>query len=511
MARALLFPGRGDPPVGRARGPPMTPSTTTQQSARLRLIRLIWPFVAIVLLLLAIGTTSLEVIRGVRAYITAESAWSNAQNAAIEALEQYAQTRNEDHYDRYIDEARVVAGARAARIELEKPFPDFDVARRSLLQARNHPADIDGMINLFRRFRPVGFMAGGVQIWTDADALFARIEAIAQEIHASIRSGRGNAGDLEPALGEMRGLDRSLTARERAFYATFATTARQIETALMIVTLGLGVALVLVAIVRTQRLIRKEDAFLAALRASQQRFDYVVSGTNDGIWDWSLERRDLYCSPRFEQLLGYAPGMLRETAGTFLRRIHAADRRPRSRGCASTSFAAIRSISSSACALPTATTGGSRPRPLRSGSARQAAADGRLAGGHLDRKRAEAQTLQEKERAQVTLASIADAVITVDTSGNVEYMNPIAERLTGFANDEAHGFRCHPCSVQDEATGIAIADPSGAPAPRRSPSRRKATSCCSVAMTDRSPSITPPPRSATAPGASAASCSCSTT
>ena len=87
-------------------------------------------------------------------------------------------------------------------------------------------------------------------------------------------------------------------------------------------------ALVLVAIVRTQRLIRKEDAFLAALRASQQRFDYVVSGTNDGIWDWSLERRDLYCSPRFEQLLGYAPGTLRETAGTFLRRIHAADRRP---------------------------------------------------------------------------------------------------------------------------------------------------------------------------------------
>ena len=121
---------------------------------------------AIVLLLLVLGTTSLQVIRGLRAYITAESTWSNAQNAAVEALEQYAQTRNEDHFDRYIEEARVVAGARMARIELEEPFPDFDIARAGLLDARNDPTDIDGMIGLFRRFRPVGFMAGGVRIWT---------------------------------------------------------------------------------------------------------------------------------------------------------------------------------------------------------------------------------------------------------------------------------------------------------------------------------------------------------
>src|SRR5205823_14087845 len=71
------------------------------QLADWRLIRLIWPFVAIVVLLLALGTASLQVIRGVRAYIGAESVWSNAQKAAVEALELYAQTRNEDYFDRY--------------------------------------------------------------------------------------------------------------------------------------------------------------------------------------------------------------------------------------------------------------------------------------------------------------------------------------------------------------------------------------------------------------------------
>jgi diguanylate cyclase (GGDEF)-like protein/PAS domain S-box-containing protein len=43
----------------------------------------------------------------------------------------------------------------------------------------------------------------------------------------------------------------------------------------------------------------------------------------------------------------------------------------------------------------------------------------------------------EKERAEFTLHSIGDAVITTDAQGNIEYMNPIAERLTGYGLDAA--------------------------------------------------------------------------
>jgi diguanylate cyclase (GGDEF)-like protein/PAS domain S-box-containing protein len=45
----------------------------------------------------------------------------------------------------------------------------------------------------------------------------------------------------------------------------------------------------------------------------------------------------------------------------------------------------------------------------------------------------------EKERAEVTLASIGDAVITADAAGRVEYLNPAAERLTGWPTAEARG------------------------------------------------------------------------
>lgn len=46
---------------------------------------------------------------------------------------------------------------------------------------------------------------------------------------------------------------------------------------------------------------------------------------------------------------------------------------------------------------------------------------------------------QEKERAQVTLDSIGDAVVSTDVDGHVTYLNVVAERLTGWLRQEATG------------------------------------------------------------------------
>ena len=54
-----------------------------------------------------------------------------------------------------------------------------------------------------------------------------------------------------------------------------------------------------------------------------------------------------------------------------------------------------------------------------------------------ERKRAETAVFQAKERAQVTLQSIGDAVIATDSEGRIEYMNPAAESLTGWESREA--------------------------------------------------------------------------
>ena len=54
-------------------------------------------------------------------------------------------------------------------------------------------------------------------------------------------------------------------------------------------------------------------------------------------------------------------------------------------------------------------------------------------------KQAEDMLFAEKELAQLTLRAIADAVITTDAAGCVKYLNPAAERLTGWRNGETHG------------------------------------------------------------------------
>lgn len=46
---------------------------------------------------------------------------------------------------------------------------------------------------------------------------------------------------------------------------------------------------------------------------------------------------------------------------------------------------------------------------------------------------------KEHELALVTLESIGDAVITTDNTAHIEYLNPIAESLTGWPNAEAQG------------------------------------------------------------------------
>ncbi|HXV41212.1 MAG TPA: EAL domain-containing protein, partial [Steroidobacteraceae bacterium] len=56
-----------------------------------------------------------------------------------------------------------------------------------------------------------------------------------------------------------------------------------------------------------------------------------------------------------------------------------------------------------------------------------------------ERKRVEQRFYEEKERAEVTLQSIADAVITTDRTGTVDYVNPVAEKMTGWSAAEAKG------------------------------------------------------------------------
>ncbi len=62
-----------------------------------------------------------------------------------------------------------------------------------------------------------------------------------------------------------------------------------------------------------------------------------------------------------------------------------------------------------------------------------------LQRGAAAQEDAQACLFAAKERAQVTLQSIGDAVITTDAAGCVDYLNPVAQNLTGWTTEDARG------------------------------------------------------------------------
>ncbi|MBT9614288.1 MAG: EAL domain-containing protein [Burkholderiales bacterium] len=76
---------------------------------------------------------------------------------------------------------------------------------------------------------------------------------------------------------------------------------------------------------------------------------------------------------------------------------------------------------------------------LRSHTVALDAVNASLHAENAQRRMAEEALFQAKERAEVTLYSIGDAVITTDAQGVVDYLNPVAEALTGWTSAEAKG------------------------------------------------------------------------
>ena len=60
-------------------------------------------------------------------------------------------------------------------------------------------------------------------------------------------------------------------------------------------------------------------------------------------------------------------------------------------------------------------------------------------GSMIERSAIAEALFEERERAQVTLKSIGDAVVSIDARGNVTYLNIVAETMTGWSRDEAAG------------------------------------------------------------------------
>ncbi len=64
----------------------------------------------------------------------------------------------------------------------------------------------------------------------------------------------------------------------------------------------------------------------ARLRDSLQRYELAVRGTDDGLWDWNIVTNEVYWSPRWKSILGYAEGELTAHTAGYVAMLHPDDR-----------------------------------------------------------------------------------------------------------------------------------------------------------------------------------------
>jgi diguanylate cyclase (GGDEF)-like protein/PAS domain S-box-containing protein len=65
---------------------------------------------------------------------------------------------------------------------------------------------------------------------------------------------------------------------------------------------------------------------LRSLKESEERYALAARGANDGLWDWNLATNEIYFSPRWNHMLGYATSEAWSDPDQWFSRIHADDR-----------------------------------------------------------------------------------------------------------------------------------------------------------------------------------------
>src|SRR5688572_9337166 len=57
-----------------------------------------------------------------------------------------------------------------------------------------------------------------------------------------------------------------------------------------------------------------------------ERLELVLQATNEGHWDWNLRTGEVYFSPRWKEMLGYADDEIPDAVESWRSRIHPDDR-----------------------------------------------------------------------------------------------------------------------------------------------------------------------------------------
>ncbi|WP_188036536.1 EAL domain-containing protein [Pseudomonas sp. EZ-C24] len=267
-----------------------------------RLLGIIWPFVAVVILQVLLAGLSLYTLSAVRAYVAGESLWSKAQKDAIYYLNLYAERPEPRFLQRFHQAIAVPQGDHELRIALDQPTPDYAAARTGILQGGNHPEDVSRIIWFYSYFRNISFMQKAIAYWDIGDDYLRQLDLLATEIHSSFSSGQPTPEQVNEWKARIATINEGVTPAAKAFSDALGEGSRVLLKVLLISNLLTAIFLITMAWRRSSKLLSQRQAFASALQAEKDRAQITLASIGDAVITTDVDGNILYMNAAAEQL-----------------------------------------------------------------------------------------------------------------------------------------------------------------------------------------------------------------
>ncbi|WP_448694422.1 EAL domain-containing protein [Pseudomonas rhizophila] len=267
-----------------------------------RLLGIVWPFIAVVLFQALLGGVSLYVLSAVRGYVAGESLWSKGQKDAIYYLNLYADSRDETIFQKYQRAIAVPEGGHELRVALDRQPPDLEAARAGILKGGNHPDDVSSLIWLYLNFRHFSYLEEAIDLWTVGDGYLIELDDVARQMHSRITAGQASEADIRGWKAKIFAINDSVTPAAKAFSDALGEGSRFILRLLLVTNFATALGLIVLALLRTHKLLAQRQVFANALQLEKERAQITLQSIGDGVITTDVDGAIAYMNPAAEAM-----------------------------------------------------------------------------------------------------------------------------------------------------------------------------------------------------------------